>query len=226
MIRLTGHPVIAEGNRQRVYDHPQDPGLLIKIPKPETYDASGHLHTDDFFDHALRRATVFRGFLREFREYVELKARHQEAGARLPICEVFGVVQTDLGLGLVYERICDPNGQLSPTLHDLVSTGTLTKDHVERLEEHFRILMEEHVVVGNMNPRNLVYQQAADGPGRFIWIDSFGSKEFIPFRRMSSRLNARKIRKIRERFLQLIESRTEIASAPRQKASDGASGAA
>ena len=216
LVILTGQPVIAQGRRQYIYEHPGDPTSLIKLPMPETYDAEGNLTERRSLDR-FRRATAFRDFLREFREFVELKARHQQHDARLPLCEVRGVVQTDLGLGLVYERIGNPDGTLAPTLKALIRQRRIRQRHIDEIEAHFRELMDAHVVVSNFNLDNIVYQTGGDGSGRYVWIDSFGSKEFIPVRRWFRSRNDRKIRAIRASCIEKM-SRALGKTTPDEKA--------
>ena len=206
LLKLAGQNMIAQGNRQYVYEHPSDAGTLLKIPQSHTMDEHSNLLTDTWFDRRFRRSTVFKGFLREFRESFELMARHQGGTFPIPVCEVRGVVQTDLGLALLYERISEPDGQLSPSLYDLAVGGKLTQQHLDDLHHHFDLLEKENVVISNKNLRNLVYQTWPDGTGRWVWIDSFGCKQTIPVRRWSRRLNARKLAQIRERFVGAAEA--------------------
>ncbi len=195
ILKLSGRPVIAQGRRQHVYDHPFDAASLIKLPKPGT-EAPRRRWRRRRGDEGIR------DFLREFREYVELRTRQPKAGIPLPICAVRGVVETDLGIGLVYERIGEPDGSLSPTLRRLIRSGAVGPRQIDEIERFFEDLVARHVVVSNMNLENIVYQTAADGSARYVWIDSFGSKEFIPFRRWFRALNGRKINKIRRKCLE------------------------
>ncbi len=206
LLKLAGRDVIAHGNRQFVYQHPNEAGVLLKIPQSHTMDERYNLLTDTWFDRLFRRSTVFKGFLREFRESFELMARHQGDAFSMPVCEVRGVVQTDLGLALLYERISDPDGQLSPSLHDLANSGRLTQQHLDDLHRYFDLLEQENVVISNKNQRNLVYQTWPDGTGRWVWIDSFGCKQTIPVRRWSRRLNAHKLEQIRGKFVRTAEA--------------------
>lgn len=197
MLRLSDKPVIAKGNRQHVYVHPNDPTSLVKVPQPGTFDAQGHVPSTNWIERRFRRATMYKGFLREFREYLELKARLQEPGVPLPICEVHGTTPTDLGLGLVYERIADPDNNLPPTLKEMIEAGSLETWHLKPLHSFFDLLIENHVVISNRNLNNLVFQTQGPGKGRFIWIDSFGCKQAIPLRKWSKRLNAHSLNRLR-----------------------------
>jgi len=198
MLNLSDKPVIAKGNRQHVYLHPNDPTRLVKIPQPGTFDAQGHVPKTNWFERRFRRATMYKGFLREFREYLELKARLQEPGALLPICEVHGTTPTDLGLGLVYERIADPDDSLPPTLKEMIEAGSLEPWHLEFLHSFFDKLIKNHVVISNRNLNNLVFQTQGPRLGRFIWIDSFGCKQAVPLRKWSKWLNSRSLNRLRD----------------------------
>ena len=222
IVALSAKPVIAQGGRQYVYEHPLDPTSLIKIAQPETYDRiDAMLLTRRWLD-KFRRATAFGDFLREFREYVELKGRFQQPGVKLPICAVKGVVQTDLGLGLVYERISEPNGKLSPDLKSLIRSGRIRQRHFDDFDLFFQALRDCDVVACDMSFDNLVYQTDTDGQSRIVWIDSFGSKRPIPVRRWFRSLNHRKIRQVHEKRLAMM---TKLVSKAASTADSGKSGA-
>ena len=201
-IRLSGNSHIAEGRRQYVYEHPSDPGSLIKVNKPEKpHEPKGSIKR--FFSR-FRYNGEYQDFLREFKEYLELKERSQTPDGALPLCEVRGIVQTDLGLGLVYEKIANADGNLAPTLKDLINSGGIGQRQLAELNDHFRTLMDNRVALSNFNLKNIVYQSDAEGRGRFVWIDSFGSKQFVPLRKWFKSLNDRKLRQIRASCLTAI----------------------
>ena len=203
-IYLGDNPVIASGRRQNVYDHPSDMHSIIKIPKPETCDQFGSLLEESYTKSHLRRATAYHGFLREFREFVEVAARTQNSDIVLPIVKVLGVVETDLGLGCVYEKIAEPSGQLSPTLLHLKRSGMITSEHIEAMERHFQQVISLNVIMSDKNPLNMVFQTLRGGSSRFVRIDSFGLKTLVPLRRWSPTLNERKVKKMREYFLKFM----------------------
>ncbi|CUH44590.1 YrbL family protein [Ruegeria atlantica] len=206
LLEIGNSPVIAKGNRQFVYEHPFDKGLLLKVPQPHTMDAGSRLVTDKWYDRLFRRATAFKGFMREFDEAFFLMIRHQESPEVMPVCRVFGTAPTDKGLALVYERISDPDGQLSPSLGQLIAEDRLTPQHLSDLNNHFDQLSDERVIISNKNTGNLVYQTWPDGSGRWVWIDSFGSKQVIPLRRWVRSYNDRKLGQVRKKFFDLIDA--------------------
>lgn len=214
VLTLTGSPIIAQGTHQYVYEHPQDPTSLIKFRKPEAYDPTsanliGRAKWHEKFRYL--RSTAYQDFLREFREYVELKAKHQQADARLPLCAVRGVIQTDIGMGLVYERMSEPDGSLSPNLEDLIKEGQVRQHHLDAFEAFFDSLLFHNIVGSAMTLDNLVYHTEADGQARFVWIDSFGSKRYVPLRRWFRFLNNKKIEQARARRREPLIKAIEFA---------------
>lgn len=213
MLRLLDKPVLAKGKHQHVYAHPDDPTLLVKVPQPGTFDALGHVPKTSRTKRFFCRATMYKCFLREFREYLELKARQQEPGMPLPVCEVHGTVPTDIGLGLVYQRISAPDGSLSPSLKHMIETGQLETRHVPLIHSLFDELIEKHIVVDDRNLDNIVFYEPEPGRGRFIWIDGFGSNQALPLRKWFKQLNARRLEKVRRKFV----GRAEEALATRSE---------
>lgn len=227
VVILSKSPIIAQGTHQYVYEHPFDPTSVIKFRKPEAYDTStanlkGRTKWHERFRYL--RSTAYQDFLREFQEYVELKAKHQQVGAKLPLCAVRGIVQTDIGMGLVYERISEPDGSLSPNLEDLIEDGLARQHHLDAFETFFDSLLLHNIVGSAMTLDNLVYHTEADGLSRFVWIDSFGSKRYIPLRRWSRTLNNRKIEQVRvkrrEPLIKAIKKAAAMTDGPRPARDD------
>ncbi|MBR0062222.1 MAG: hypothetical protein IJP68_12175, partial [Selenomonadaceae bacterium] len=84
---------IGAGGHQATYIHPVDKTKCIKIP-----------HTPDDGD------------VRKEMRYRKMCARKLE-NSRL-VTEFFGTVETNLGLGYVFERVLDFNGKTSKDLKD------------------------------------------------------------------------------------------------------------
>jgi hypothetical protein len=93
----------------------------------------------------------------------------------------------------------------------------------------FERLMKDHVVVSNMNLDNIVCQTMGDGSLRYAWIDSFGSKEFIPFRRWFASRNNRKLLQIRAKCLTQMTTalaKTQVTTDKAKKAKSAGKSAA
>src|SRR5215510_1233081 len=112
MIDLTGAVLVGQGNERSCFVHPNDPGLVIKIPR-QGQRCRGQNQIDWFYlSELVRRGASFDHIPRPH-----------------------GLVATSLGEGLVCERIAEPTGISSPALAVAVRLGTLDREHAEKLLE-------------------------------------------------------------------------------------------
>ena len=217
IVRLSESKHIAAGKQQFVYEHPDDPTSLIKIFKPHKCDAVGQKpYKPDRngvgkprFRNKFRRATAYKGFLREFREYLEVKASCQTTDPLLPISEIKGLVATDLGLGMVHERISGADGTLSPTLASLARSGQLHQYHRMAIDEFFERMIALHITAGDLNPHNIVYQSGDEGSGRAVCVDGFSKKQKIPYLRFLKRLNTRELVRMKGELIVKLDAISE-----------------
>jgi PhoP regulatory network protein YrbL len=204
VIKLSDRDPIAQGTRQLVFEHPTESGTLIKVLRPESFDEMGNL-TDQRWINKFRKASALAPFKREFAEFIDLKARNQSPGIDLPLCYIQGIVQTDIGLGFLYEKIADPDGSLSMTIWDIAKHGLATQQHIRDLEPFFKSLEDNHVVVGDLNAKNIVYQKRPDGSARYVGIDGLGSKQMIPLRMWFKSQNTNKIKQVHGRCTRRLQ---------------------
>jgi hypothetical protein len=195
VVDLTGAEPIARGHMRLVFEHPEFPGALIKVVDPAFVDDKGQLTSK----YLRRRAWLKRrigGFLAVKRELGEfLVARTTLDGDDWPIARIFGFVETGLGLGLVVEKISDPDGGLAPTLDQMLSTKRFKAVHRPLLARLFDELAERHICIGNMHVRNIVLAGTPGEGGRFVGIDGLGEKAAIPLADWSKRFNALQVRR-------------------------------
>jgi hypothetical protein len=185
---------IARGSSRLVYEHPQRPDLLVKVMRPKHLEARYGEGAAWF--RRRRRYDPYVLFLREIREYVAAYASH---GQSLPIAQkVRGLVETDLGLGLLVEAVRGADGALAPTVAKLISTGAYDESAAAALERFLAELLESDIVVADLHERNMVYACDRDGATRFVMIDGLGSTTLIPFKSLSRTLNRRsKLKRIK-----------------------------
>ena len=87
-----------------------------------------------------------------------------------PIARMVGIVETDFGLGIVSEKVCDPKGGLAPTLAELYAREHgFTPFLEDGLARFFHELIDCNVIVGDMHAWNVVHG-----------IDSRGGPRFVP----------------------------------------------
>lgn len=204
-LRLSDAVPIASGQVRRIFEHPHDARLLIKILRPDSIERrwKGAMRAYK----RLARALHYSGHVRELKEYITACARHP--GRPAPIARTIGVVETDLGLGLVAEKVVGPDSTLAPTLATrYVSEGGFSAALEHDLARLLEDLLACNVIVGDMHAWNIVYGSDSRGGPRFVLIDGFGEKLAIPLTSMSRRFNAhntrRLYRRMREQLAQLV----------------------
>jgi hypothetical protein len=195
---------VARGSARLVFEHPQRPDLLVKVMRPKHLEARYGKGAAWF--RRRRRYDPYVLFLREIREYVAAYASH---GKSLPIAQqVRGLVETDLGLGLLVEAVRGPDGALAPTVAKLIAKGDYDDSAQAALESFLRELLQSDIVVADLHERNMVYAGGADSLPRFVMIDGLGSSTLIPFKSWSRTLNRRskekRIRRLRANIARRI----------------------
>jgi hypothetical protein len=203
---LAGTQPLAVGHLRQVFAHPHDPDLIIKVMRPDAVaQRSARWHK------TLARTLHYSGYVRELKEYIATRARfpHLEA----PIARMVGVVPTDLGLGLVSEKVRAADGSMAPTLARRYELECGFSASIEQaLREFLDGLLASNVIVGDMHAWNIVYGSDSRGGPRFVLIDGFGEKHFIPLASMSQTLNARNTHRLYRRMRAQV--RREVSLPP------------
>jgi hypothetical protein len=193
------------GNLRDVYQHPQQPALLVKIVRP---DAIARRWDNAGWFKRLPRARHYGGFVRELKEYIALRAQAPREVA--PIAHMLGIVDTDLGLGLVSEKIVGADGAMAPSLHALcrANGGVAPAWTVAALDTLYAELLRFNVIVGDLHAGNIVHgSDSRGGAPRFFLVDGFGETNFVPLNSMSRWRNARhtlhQFRRLQRELVQL-----------------------
>ena len=194
-LRLDGAKPIAIGHLREVSEHPDAPDLLIKIMRPDA--VAQRWGSAARWYKRLPRARHYTGYVRELKEYVASQVR----GPGAPIARMIGLIETDLGLGLISEKVRDANGRLAPTLAAMYRRENGFSAQIEHgLAQLLADLLAFNVIVGDMHAWNIVYGSDSRGGPRFVLIDGFGEKHVIPRSSMSRHLNAWNTRKLYRRM--------------------------
>ncbi len=105
------------------------------------------------------------------------------------IPKLYGVVQTNLGEGMVYDLIRDHDGAVSNTLAHYLKSKTDVEEVrqiVGALQEFRDYLLDQHVMVRDPNATNFALQKCSLDKVRLVLIDGIGNGNFAP---MFNRLN-------------------------------------
>jgi hypothetical protein len=193
-------PPLAKGSVRWVFEHPETPALLVKVMRPDLVEAR-YGESAAWF-RRVRRHDPYVLFLREIREYV---AGYASAGHALSFAQkVCGLVETDLGLGLVTEAARGADGKLAPTAARLIQVGEFDDAAEAALEKFLQGLLESDLVVSDLHERNIVYASGPDGERRFVMIDGLGCSNLLPFkswfRSVNRRSKEKRIVRLRKRI--------------------------
>jgi len=183
---------LANGHLRAVYAHPDRADWLIKVMRPEV--VARRWGGKARWYKRLARVRHYATSLRELKEYIAVMARHPDGDP--PIVRPRGLVETDLGLGLVTERIVGDDGGLAPTVLALLrESGGLAPWIDSMLVRLLDELQAHDVIVGDLHVGNIAYGRGPRElarPGaepRFILIDGYGEKNLLPRCSMSTRFN-------------------------------------
>lgn len=187
MLALRHATPTATGHLRAVYAHPERPEWLVKVMLPEAIDR----YRRAVWYERLARTGPYRGFVREFKEF--LASRHT-AGGPSPLARVIGLAETDLGPGLVVEKVTAADGSLAPTLDAWVRRDGFTPAVAAALDAFLAAMLEHNVIAGDLHAWNVVYGSDSWGGPRLVMIDGFGEKNVIPHCSMNRRHNAARTR--------------------------------
>lgn len=115
-----------------------------------------------------------------------------------------GDVETDLGIGSVFDLIVDCDGSVSKTLGDYISTSETTEAHYDNLLNSLNLLkqylMEQRIITMTLAHRNVVCQRNESGISQLFVIDNIGNSDFVPICNYIGCLAKRKINRRWKRF--------------------------
>jgi hypothetical protein len=120
--------------------------------------------------------------------------------------EYRGVVDTDLGLGMVVGKETDRFGNLAPTLQTLVQTGRFTPKIRQEFQELLDQINELRISTTDINMNNIVCAWDETNGDHLVLIEGIGVNTFIPLAKFSNYLNVRSNNRHFARTLRLLEA--------------------
>ena len=202
MIVLKGATPIAVGTSQFVYVHPDNPELLIKVRKLEKLQKSYDRKIGGRIGYK-RRHGLHITWMRELEHYFSVSLR---LGYHPTFLQRYqGVVDTDLGLGMVVGKEADRSGNLAPTLQDIARSGKFTVEMRQKFHDLLAQLNELRVSTTDINMNNIVCSWSESAGDHLVLIEGIGVNTFIPLARFSNYFNVRSNNRHFARTLQLLE---------------------
>lgn len=188
VIVLKDQTPLAQGSTQTIYEHPDDPTRLIKVRKLEKLQRKYNRKIGGRLGYK-RRHGLYVTWMRELEHYFSITLRLGQRPIFLQ--EYHGVVDTDLGLGLVVGKATDRSGKLAPTLQDLARSGRFTKEIQQKLRDLLKLLNELRISTTDVNMNNIVCAWSETAGDHLVMIEGIGVNTFIPLARFSNYLNIR-----------------------------------
>ena len=159
VLKVNEELFIGSGGHQATYIHPLDATKCIKIP---------HMKDD--------------GDVKKEMRYRKACA-DRLANSKL-ITEFFGTIDTNLGLGYVFERVLDYNGKTSLDMKKFLPK---TKPDAKTLQQIWTMLLnfksdflKENIVIVDTDIENFMVQESAPGVYRVRIVDNIGTPVLIP----------------------------------------------
>ena len=183
-IDLEDKQPLISGAYRDIYQHPHDDNLLVKVVKPlavERYAQRASIYT------AWRGNWQYRNQSREIEEYLALRRRGQHT---LPFIQhLVGVVDTDFGFGMVVRKVRGRDGELAPTIMELVERGGLTPEIRSRMADLLADVVRNHIVFGDISGKNIVHADDEEHGNRLVIIDGLSDRLLLPVNSWSPMVN-------------------------------------
>ncbi|RBQ29852.1 YrbL family protein [Aliarcobacter vitoriensis] len=153
---LTKDYFIAKGGERDCYSNPLDFTKVIKV-----------LHTYNNENNRNQNDLDYRYF--KFLEKLKVPFSH--------ISKTYGYVDTNLGKGLVFDKVCDYNGKISMTFLDTIIKDKFTKEQEDLLVEDLRnYLFENNVLFIDIGLYNILCCEYEKCKYKLVIIDGLGGR--------------------------------------------------
>lgn len=213
---LADREPVAVGGRRLIFEHPDDPALLVKVLRPDRVQERLP------WRYRFKRYGRLEECMQEIRETIALWA----ANGRVPkhVQPVVGFAETDLGFGLCCVAIRDRDNRLAPSVADLVRSGRYDGTASASVDELKGWLVDAPVVLRDLHPGNVVVHEPEPGRATAVLVDGMGERTLIPVNGAIPALN--RLRKKRQiaKFDAMMDRL--FRSAPVTRAMSGVSHAA
>ena len=151
---LSGSEPFARGDKRHCYVHPADSALCVKVPARPDSRACHAQQRLDIEDNAL------------------LKKRGEESVfERIP--EIAGVVDTDLGPGIVMRTYRDANGRVSRKLAEVVRERGLTPALIRAIDELKAWQRKHRLLTRDTGPHNVLAMCLGDDDWKLVIVEGW-----------------------------------------------------
>ena len=185
-IQLDEKSVIAKGGERTCYLHPQYHNKLIKI-----VHTKGKHNQQNLLEH------IYMSYLKKKKKDLSQVARY------------YGQINSNLGHGLVYERITDYNNQPSKSFRYYVANKLIPQEIQKELIEELKLYLEKNsILFVDTSLTNIFCKRINEKNYKLIIVDGLGAKRLgykFWFYRNSKLYTKYKIKRQWDKFIQMYE---------------------
>ncbi len=195
VLSLGGCRPRANGSHRAIYDVPGSPELIVKVMLGHTENTPRNIVKA--LKYRVRNRWIprlrYRFLYREYKSYIDIKLSQHQYDEPPPVAELRGIIQTDIGLGMLFEKVVDRPGGLARTVSSVWRAG-IESHHVDLLNDFVHKLFHWNIKVNDLNADNIVLGHR-DGQDCIVIVDGLGDSHLIPVRSWFRSLNHRSLSK-------------------------------
>jgi hypothetical protein len=193
--KLANQKPLAAGSEKLIFQHPDSANLLIKVWHQQFFDRTRKRHP---ITTRFRRLPRYCALMNEITEHFAVREQNRDTSY---IQCIIGLVDTDIGPGLVVEAVTQKDGSLAKTLKQTIETREYGPAHETALNNLLNWINQTNVIIRDLGINNMVWDEANE---RFVIIDGIGSKPSVSLRQLfrgyNKRSNKQRADKIRRRI--------------------------
>lgn len=155
MLNLTSNLLFAKGSERYCYLHPLDSSKLIKVVFNQKEKKSNQNNVEYKYYKYLERKKI---------DYFH-------------IAQCYGWVDTNLGKGLVFEKIVNYDGSNTQSLRFCIQNKVLTKEQEEQLLDELKhYLIKNTILFADATSVNVMCQKIESNQYKLVIIDGLGTR--------------------------------------------------
>lgn len=179
MIYINLSSLIGTGSHRKCYVHPENKDLCVKI----------------IFNEDLKES-------KREQSYYRLLEKRNISWEMLP--RYYGVIESNLGHGAVFDLIRDYDGEISKTLEYYLNSSEILELQCPCFLQAFyslkKYLYKYKIIPMDLKAENILYKKTSDKEGLLVIIDNIGNSDFIPVCNYVGYLATKKILRKWHRF--------------------------
>ncbi len=208
-IKLANLTPFANGGNRLCFIHPDDSRLCIKVARPGFSPAEKRSRKK--FPKNLKPLRSFDDSQIEHDVLIDIQNNLGDAVLEF-IPKSYGMIETDMGPGIVTNLVIDDEGKISVTLLQYLWEKGLTGPIQKSLDHFYQNWQSLVIPSRDLLLHNIVVEQKQNGECRLMVIDGLGWSDMIPLAKISKKLAykkaGRKIRNMQQRIESLLEDKS------------------